>query len=187
MPLEKHTDLLPSSKDDPLSVYAINTETGEETSDVKYTLHLEEIESLDDGLIIYRKLRIEKMGQNSKILHFIHYTAWPDRRVISDDNLMRLIDIVDQHQIKGNTMFVHCQNGHGRTGTFITAREIYETARKEKTHGMNWFQKAGAGDVDPIEQYVKYMRTIRWYMVDRVVQFEFLYGWAIYVQRKLKE
>ncbi|KAJ5569619.1 uncharacterized protein N7459_009049 [Penicillium hispanicum] len=182
----KGSQAIPTSQDDPLLIYAIEDDTGEMTCTVKYSVNLVKTTSHYDGLVIHYQLRlVEEASGKSKMLNYIHYTSWPNRLVISNEDMTRLIDLVNEVNVAGSTIFVNCQYGLGRTGTFIMSREIYNTAKQSKKSGKNWFTQKGANGADPIEQYVNTLRIFRHDTIDSSRQFLFLYQWTRDLQQKL--
>ena len=65
----------------------------------------------------------------------LHFSGWPDKGMISCDELVGLADRVEAASIQvGGPILVHCKAGVGRTGTimsFIAARERIATAMKD--------------------------------------------------------
>lgn len=139
---ERDDDLIPPSEDDPLDIYEIDENSGDLTCAAKYTLQLEASESHYGGSILYRKFRLVRGGR-SKVLNFIHYTAWPNRRMISNEDTVRLIELVNAKNLAGNSIFVNCLYGLGRTGTFIISREIYNAVQKENRSGRTGCNEKG--------------------------------------------
>lgn len=182
--LEKDEELIPTSKEEPLIFYEIDEDTGDLTCKDKYTLYLEKTESHHDGMILHHRLRLAKGGR-SKTLDFFHYTRWKTWNAIDATSMTQLIEIVDTKKPGNNPIFVNCLLGYGRTGTFIMAREIYNTARKYNEAGKDWFQQKGVKGADPIENYLKTLRLVRHEMIDSARQFVFLYAWATHVWQEL--
>lgn len=182
--MEKDDALIPTSPETPLDFYEIEKAKGDLTCNVKYTLHLEETESHHDGRILYHRLRLVKDGESRK-LNFFHYTEWPNKQALSVENMRQLIELVDTKHVAGNTMFVNCLIGLGRTLSFIMAWDISKTAEKFKRTGKNFFDQKGAKGVDPIEQYLRTLRNIRNDVIENMRQFEFLYTWSNHVRDTL--
>lgn len=177
---------IPTSKDNPLLIYEIDKTTGDVTCILKYTVNLVDTTSDDNDLIVHYQLRlIEEATGKSKMLNMVHYTSWPNRKAISNDNISQLIAKVNELNVAGATVFVNCLYGLGRTGTFIMAREMDSVARKFKDSGKNWFTLKGANGADPIEQYLNSLRTIRSNTIDSARQFLFLHQWAKHLQQEL--
>ncbi|KAJ5579456.1 uncharacterized protein N7459_005441 [Penicillium hispanicum] len=184
--LHEDEEPIPTSKDNPLLIYEIDKTTGELTCMLKYTVNLVDTQSYKEDLIVHYTLRlIEEATGKSKMLNMVHYTAWPNRRVISNDDMSLLIAKVNELNVAGATVFVNCLYGQGRTGTFIMAREMDSVTRKFKRSGKNWFTLKGANSDDPIEQYLNSLRLIRANTIDSSRQFLFLYQWANYLRQEL--
>ncbi|KAJ5086741.1 hypothetical protein NUU61_008048 [Penicillium alfredii] len=184
---EQVDSLIPSRKGNPISFYAIDNDKGYETCNVKYTVDYEDGRDYINGDLQYRRVRLRR-GDQSRIIHFYHYTEWIFSTSISTEELQQLIDIVNERSksVPDTPIVVNCLYGLGRTGTFIEAREISNGAQEAKDNGKNWFSKYASGRTDPIVDYTNRLRQIRDDMIDSSKQFVFLHQpWADAIYKKL--
>ncbi|CCW66949.1 unnamed protein product [Phytomonas sp. Hart1] len=133
--------------------------------DMKVSLNPEEPYYADKRLdLIYRPLLIQPQsgGAVMPLLH-IQYTGWPDLGVPSSAvALCELFKIVDAYQDTAPVL-VHCSAGVGRTGTFIGTYAILQAIRN------------GRFENETLYQTVMSMRCARYYMVQRIEQYLFMY------------
>jgi len=72
---------------------------------------------------LYTLKLTEKSTGKEKIIYRINFDMWLDTLAIPPDKLSRLIQIVNSYAGK-EKIIIHCRIGVGRTGTFVTAREV---------------------------------------------------------------
>jgi protein tyrosine phosphatase len=87
-----------------------------------------------DARIIERRFlltnTVEKRSR--EVVHFL-FTEWPDWGCPENaDSFLRLVDMVDEHNVSSGPLVVHCSAGIGRTGTFCTVHSALEKYRAER-------------------------------------------------------
>lgn len=129
-------------------------EIGEgERSYGEYTIKLQElIESPLEGCKIRRYSIENKDTMIIKEFIHVHYSIWPDKGIISKENLSSLLRLASSFD--SGPMLVHCSAGIGRTGTFLcvyiylyfnnNGKSIFEIAtflRKNRTTMIQTFEQ----------------------------------------------
>ncbi|CCW60081.1 unnamed protein product [Phytomonas sp. EM1] len=123
--------------------------------------------------LVYRPLQIQPRcgGDVMPLLH-VQYTGWPDLGVPSSEvAFCELLKIVDAYQ-GAAPVLVHCSAGVGRTGTFIGTYAILQAIR------------SGCFENKTLRQTVMSMRRARYWMVQRIEQYLFMY-WIILTKLNL--
>src|SRR5690606_29138695 len=73
-----------------------------------------------NGNVITRQFQIT-CGDVSKTFTQLHFTGWPDKGVVTPQQLHSLVNDVHECAVVDSPMIVHCSLGQGRTGAFILA------------------------------------------------------------------
>jgi len=85
---------------------------------------------------IYKLKITDKATNKEKTIHRINYYGWQDNRPATPQALSKLIEKVDN--LAGEEkVIIHCRIGVGRTGTFVTAREIDKLIKEKKIFDPN--------------------------------------------------
>ena len=129
-------------------------------------LHVRLDEHVADKAIIFRKFAVSTTMefQNPHIVRHFQYTQWPKRGVPEKpDEILQLMQtlLTAQRQNVQGPMVVHCGNGAGRTGTFLTINICMERMKAEQR-------------VD-IFQCIKLIREHRPQFVENELQLKFCY------------
>lgn len=130
----------------------------------------------EDGMI--KTYRVENTETKEvKTIKRIHCKTWVD---CSAGSLDTLIDLVKKMNDLGNTFWIHCLGGIGRSGTLITAALLYEKIKKEEVSKEALF--------DLIPYIINKIRKERGpNTVQKLEQFEILfsYGYHLIDQKAL--
>lgn len=116
-------------------------------------------------VICERGLNILYEGNRHHIVQ-IHYQNWLDGWVPDEDLFMELIKLVDLQDDGINPKLVHCTGGIGRTGVFMTVREI---VHQSNSLGM----KLKSCYLPLVDTIVRTLRKQRIHMVHTEVQYLF--------------
>ena len=121
-----------------------------------------------------------KEKNDERTVYQIHFTAWPDHGIpdISGGTVFQVFceinQKVDEFNNGNNPIIVHCSAGVGRTGTFVSMylleKEIDEQIKAKKEYiRFNIFN------------LVRKIKEMRIYMVQELVQYEFIYAYVRYL------
>ena len=121
-----------------------------------------------------------KEKNDERTVYQIHFTAWPDHGIpdISGGTVFQVFceinQKVDEFNNGNNPIIVHCSAGVGRTGTFVSMylieNEINEQIKAKKEYiRFNIFN------------LVRKIKEMRIYMVQELVQYEFIYAYVRYL------
>ncbi|KAI3388079.1 hypothetical protein SNEBB_008263 [Seison nebaliae] len=105
---------------------------------------------------------IEKQGKERREVNHFHFISWPINSVPNSAHLllfMRYVDLFDPSSTI--PLLVHCNDGAGRTGTFITINSLLQEGQWEQS-------------VNP-QAYVQTIRDQRRGMVKTQEQYRFIY------------
>lgn len=92
---------------------------------------LEVENDLKSQTAIYKLKITEADTGKEKVIHRLNYYGWQDGSQTAPQTLSKLIEKVDS--LSGDQkVIVHCRIGVGRTGTFVTAREINKLIETKK-------------------------------------------------------
>jgi protein tyrosine phosphatase len=139
------------------------------------------IEKIDDTVNIshdikIRKFRVTKLeqcswiGDNAKFFFQIHFTCWTDHSIPENsyNEIINIIRIVDKLK-DDKPVVVHCSAGIGRTGTFISAYNLYhEILEQINNNNLNELKFS-------IMNLVRKLKEMRLYLVENQTQYNFLY------------
>ena len=139
------------------------------------------IEKIDDTINLCRDVKIRKfkifkiekdleVEDEEKILFQIHFTCWPDHSIPDNsyNEIINIINIVDKLK-EDKPVVVHCSAGIGRTGTFISAYNLYHEIMEQ----INNIEK---NEIKfSIMNLVRKMKEMRLYLVENQSQYNFLY------------
>ena len=119
----------------------------------------------------YFKVQLGKDNETKQVIQY-HYTDWPDFGVpVSPQPLVEMTKMMrGELSTKGGVGLVHCSAGVGRTGTMLALNKIMEDI------------DGGAEDID-IFNTVLNLRSERVFMVQKLVQYEFLHACTDYYLR----
>lgn len=122
--------------------------------------------------IIITKLSLV-YGEQSRIVHHLHYTEWPDFGIPESTKCMRTLVSLTQILQKSNEKFVskpiicHCSAGVGRSGTFITIyqqiKSFYSGINKSQisiSENVSCIRKERNGMIQTDDQYYFIYLTI---------------------------
>jgi protein-tyrosine phosphatase len=143
--------------------------------DWEATLALDKFETLENGAIELRKLKLQVKddAKPRDVFHFL-YTKWPDFGVpaLEDiDSFLKLMRLSRAYNKANNPRIIHCSAGVGRTGTFITLEHLL----RELDDGfLENYDGDGEKD-DLVFQTVNSLREQRRSMVQAEPQFLFIY------------
>ncbi|XP_028402504.1 receptor-type tyrosine-protein phosphatase F-like [Dendronephthya gigantea] len=140
------------------------TEEGYTTKYGNFYVRLDE--QVSDKAIIFRKFSISMSSnfESPNVVRHFQYTQWPKRTVPDKpDDILQLIHTIQTAQRKNTQgpMVVHCGNGAGRTGTFVTISICMERLKIEQR-------------VD-VFQCIKLIREHRPQFVENELQLQFCY------------
>ena len=138
------------------------TEEGTAVSYGNISVTLEETQSYEAYKIRKFAVAKEKSEDQRYVVTQLHYTEWPEHgRPTNAASMVELMDTLTRTQMStGNKpIVVHCNDGVGRTGTFIT---MYSELERLKAEGV----------VD-IAQRVKFSRIARPGIVQNVKQYTY--------------
>ena len=133
------------------------------------------------NLYIIRLIRLKnKINNEERYVYQIHFIGWPDYGIpdISDGKIFitfsEMNRYIDNFNINRNPIIVHCSAGVGRTGTFICMylieKEIlYQIQNKFDVIRINVFN------------LVRKIKEMRMYMVQTLIQYNFLYAFIKYL------
>ena len=119
----------------------------------------------------YLQAQVGSSGQTNQVLQY-QYTDWPDFGVpASPQPLVEMVKILRREMSnRGGVGLVHCSAGVGRTGTMLALNKIMEDIDR------------GSKDID-IFNTVLNLRSERVFMVQKLVQYEFLHVCTDYYLR----
>ena len=118
-----------------------------------------------------RKFKVKKdLDNNEKFIFQIHFTCWPDHSIPENayDEIEKIIKIVDKFK-EDKPVVVHCSAGIGRTGTFISAYNLYHEIL-EQINNKNITELKFS-----IMNLVRKLKEMRLYLVENQTQYNFLY------------
>jgi len=119
--------------------------------------------------ICFRTFVLRK-GEETRNCTQIQYRGWPDHNIPNDeDEFIRLVDIVDEHNKNGKTLIVHCSAGVGRSGTFCAVHSYIRYLRTYfKEHDSD------LPDINVARRLVE-LRKDRPKMIQTKEQYEYIY------------
>ena len=139
------------------------------------------IEKIDDTINLCRDVKIRKfkifkiekdleVEDEDEILFKIDFTCWQDHSIPENsyDEIINIIKIVDKLK-DDNPVVVHCSAGIGRTGTFISAYNLYHEIM-EQINNKNIRELKFS-----IMNLVRKLKEMRLYLVENQTQYNFLY------------
>ena len=139
------------------------------------------IEKIDDTINLshdvkirkFKILKIEKdlqIEDKEKVLFQIHFTCWPDHSIPDNsyNEIINIINIVDKLK-EDKPVVVHCSAGIGRTGTFISAYNLYHEIMEQINNKSIKELKFS------IMNLVRKLKEMRLYLVENQTQYNFLY------------
>ena len=139
------------------------------------------IEKIDDTINLSRDIKIRKfkifkiekdleVEDEEKILFQIHFTCWQDHSIPENsyNEIINIINIVDKLK-EDKPVVVHCSAGIGRTGTFISAYNLYHEIM-EQINNKNIRELKFS-----IMNLVRKLKEMRLYLVENQTQYNFLY------------
>ncbi|RKP24701.1 protein-tyrosine phosphatase-like protein, partial [Syncephalis pseudoplumigaleata] len=162
------------------------------------TVELVEETALPDALPgTHRRLRLRRAGSDeSRIVHHIQYTGWPDHGVPEDPgSVVRLHQYVRQHQsvraesastaaAAGSALLppplvIHCSAGCGRSGVFCVVDTLLAEGQRQLAGRSSSEEAASPAclgeDQDMIQRLVSLFRTQRIDMVQTFGQYLLCY------------
>jgi len=146
----------------------------------KYSLHTSKINSTEIEGLTKRNLtfREKRTGRSYDFMHFL-YEIWPDKKPLDEFKLHDLFSglhpLFLEAKGKKEKVIVHCSAGIGRTGTFITAFDMFLSITKMPSE--NSFRES-------IQQYRQY----RYGFVQNEDQFNSIIKFAqLFLIRKISE
>jgi len=94
--------------------------------------------------------RPTEFKQKSQALRYVHHPI-PDRKVVSDDSTLGLVDQILAFLQAGEVVYLHCYGGHGRTGVLasILLGRIYGIDAEKALHMCQLYHDSRP-DVDGI-------------------------------------
>nr|XP_026696396.1 uncharacterized protein LOC100178651 isoform X2 [Ciona intestinalis] len=122
-----------------------------------------------------RFLRIENGQSKMDIKHF-HYHDWPSASPPNKQSVLNFLDMVQRcWKTEDGALLVHCSDGSGRTGVFITLLKLIDLLK----HGANHLD---------VFRTVKDLRDIRPWFVTNKQQYHFIYtALSTYISTMLGE
>ena len=139
------------------------------------------IEKIDDTVNLshdtkIRKFKVTKLDHDSgietkeKFFFQIHFTCWPDHSIPENsyNEIINIIKIVDKLK-DDKPVVVHCSAGIGRTGTFISAYNLYHEILEQINNKSLKELKFS------IMNLVRKLKEMRLYLVENQTQYNFLY------------
>ncbi|XP_078481791.1 uncharacterized protein LOC100178651 isoform X3 [Ciona intestinalis] len=122
-----------------------------------------------------RFLRIENGQSKMDIKHF-HYHDWPSTSPPNKQSVLNFLDMVERcWKAEDGALLVHCSDGSGRTGVFITLLKLIDLLK----HGANHLD---------VFRTVKDLRDIRPWFVTNKQQYHFIYtALSTYISTMLGE
>jgi protein tyrosine phosphatase len=139
------------------------------------------IEKIDDTVNLshdtkIRKFKVTKLdhdsgiGTKEKFFFQIHFTCWPDHSIPENsyNEIINIIKIVDKLK-DDKPVVVHCSAGIGRTGTFISAYNLYHEILEQINNKSLKELKFS------IMNLVRKLKEMRLYLVENQTQYNFLY------------
>jgi protein tyrosine phosphatase len=100
----------------------------------------------------------------------IHYLAWPDRDVISIDELHNLILFITTHTSNEDKLLLHCSAGIGRAGTLCSSLILNSLTREEL-------------DSVKITELVLLMKVLRPRTIQTPLQYQLLCEYAEFLKK----
>jgi protein tyrosine phosphatase len=97
----------------------------------KTTLYLYHIKGTHDGKVI------------DFFTSRIHYEAWGDHKGLNEDDLDKILEIIDclRKEYPNLPVIVHCRAGQGRTGTVIVADALKQLILQKKINPSNLMEE----------------------------------------------
>jgi len=118
--------------------------------------------------ICFRKFLLQKGGEKRECLQ-IQYRGWPDHNIPTDeDEFIRLVEIVDEHNKNDKTLVVHCSAGVGRSGTFCAVHSYVRYLREY------YNREKDLPDINVPRRLVE-LRKDRPKMIQTKEQYEYIY------------
>jgi protein-tyrosine phosphatase len=123
-----------------------------------------------------RRIQLTRRGK-SRVIHQLHFKAWPDFGVVEYKDLLRLISVKDKIvNDRSAPIVVHCSAGCGRTGVFITIDLLIEAFKRRSREGVDHNRiDIWETEEDLINFTVQTLRKQRISMVQSLDQFVLCY------------
>ena len=148
----------------------------------KYNIKINE--KKEDNFLMKRIFTINKKNDNNKdnekTVIQLHFIGWPDHGVPDIKEVFyTFYNMIKEVKSNGKKpVVVHCSAGVGRTGTFISMFNIYDEISKQKGREIVKIN---------IFNLVRKLKEMRLFLVENILQYEFIYSFICFYVRKLFE
>jgi len=118
--------------------------------------------------------RSERVLETFTTTHYL-FKSWPEHGVPDTKPLLQLMEMILK-KTELEKFLVHCNDGAGRTGTFLALYEAFKHLNKRPI------------EYEDIQEIVIQLRLCRMHMVENYVQYKFIYVCLLeYWETKIKE
>ena len=127
---EKCAPYWPSSDSSPHMTVHYKPESINQTATSQYDLQLVREDSLCNGELIRREIKLtSNNGESRNVIHY-HFLGWPDHTAIKSSSMLLTL-VKRMHMFRShfpnNPVVVHCSAGVGRTGCALTMCHVIES------------------------------------------------------------
>jgi len=147
-------------------------------TDSKYSLHTSKSNSTDIEGLTQRNLTFKRKiaGRPYNFMHFL-YEIWPDKNPLDEFKLHDLVSglhpLFDEAKKKKEKIIVHCSAGIGRTGTFITAFDMFLSITKMPSENsfrerIQQYRQYRYGFVQNIDQFNSIIKFAQLFLICKI-------------------